>query len=189
MKLLYNPFEKISENILLLIGTSALIIGSLLAWALNCRFTAILNIQPGTDPELWQPLADNLIIIALLTILLLIFGLIANKKTRPVDVFTAVLMGRIPFYLLTLANINNFLTDITNSMLAKNPVNPIIGTEYIIFIIVAFASLAMVAWGLVLLYSGFKVAVNAKHGWHTIIFIITIVVADALSGLLILLIP
>lgn len=190
MKLLYNPFEKTPENKLLLAGTTALILASFMAWLLNCRFTAMLNIYPGVDSEIWQPLADNIVIIGIVAVLLMILGLFANKKTRLIDILNASLIARIPFYLMPLANINNFLANVIPATPPKN-LNEIhfSSTDYVILIIVGFTTIGLLIWSMALLYNGFKVATYYKSTWFTILFVLAVIIADLLSGILISLIP
>jgi glucan phosphoethanolaminetransferase (alkaline phosphatase superfamily) len=190
MKLLYNPFEKIAEYKLFFTGTAALVAGSLLAWLLNCRFTAMLNIYPGIQPEIWQPLAENVIIIAIVAVLLMILGFFANKRTRFIDILNTSLIARIPFYLMQLSNINNFLADVVPTTPPKDLKEIHFSTtDYALLIIVGFTTIGLLVWSMALLYNGFKVATYYKSSWFPILLVFTVITADVLSGILISLIP
>lgn len=185
--LFFKPFEKYSENKLLLVGSISMILGTILTYALNCRFVGVFQMV-FDDITIIQSLIDSLIIMSCLTIFLFISAKIIYKKTRLIDIIVTALISFIPFYILPIFNINDTLKESTKElrkfavpdMVVQIPLEtllPLIG--FSIF------GLIILIWSIALLYNGFKTAANAKGIKAIIIFGGALVLADIASRYLI----
>ena len=181
MKNLYNPFEKYSGNILLLIGIAITIAGSVLGYLLGAKFDSILHISFMNTPFI-EPFIDNAVNIALLFTALYIVGYFINKKTRVIDILTTALISRGPFYLAVLVNINGYFGELTRRMVTAGPdLSSIATIDLIILLAAAALSIVALVWSVALLYNGFKVATNLKKTIHKAALALGILIADVIS--------
>jgi len=185
--LLFKPFEKYSEQKLLIAGVIAMLIGVLFTYILNCRFVGVFQMI-FDDITVIQSIIDSLIITSCLTIFLFISGKLIYKKTRLIDIIVTALVSFIPFYILPFFNINDTLMESTKEirnyaspdMVVQMPLEtllPLIGFSLF--------GLIVLIWCITLLYNGFKTAANAKGIKAMVIFGIAIALADIASRYLI----
>lgn len=190
-KLLFNPFEKVSETRLLLFGLAITLAGSYLAYLFNGRYDGVIDLHFSKNVTIFQPLIDNLINTTSLLITLLITGKLINNKTRIIDILNPILIARAPFYLLTFSNFKNCISDITESLLKnvdlkKMPTNIDIAPSSILFLtLFSIIAIVCIVWFVILLYNGFKIATNCKTSLHKLYFALAILVAEIISGILI----
>ena len=187
-KILFNPFEKYSEKILISVGVLCTLIGSLLAYFFNVRFDGVLDLHFTDDVLLRQPFIDNIINIMSLTIMLFIVAKYLKRKTRSVDILSAVIIARIPYYLMPLFNINSAIDAVYGNVMKFIDIESIdqISISMISLILVfAFISVIILVWYITLLFKGFKIATHAKGIFPKVLFVIAIIVAEVLSKYLI----
>lgn len=193
--ILFDPFKKYQENTLFIIGLISLIFGSLLAYLLFARFDGVLDLHFVPHITVWQPFLDNTINSIALTGILFLIAKYINKKTRLIDILNSVLIARIPYYILPLFNINNFIADagnvFTNAFILNSTMNPADISTKALLIIVFFAliSIMILVWYMALLYNGYKVACNAKGIKSVLLFVVAIIAAEIVSKMLITAIP
>ena len=186
--LLINAFEKYSEKQLLLAGILFTIIGSSLAAFFCARYDGAIDLHFVEKLHFSQPFFDNLIAIACTTLALFVVGNYRNRKTRTIDILSAVMIARFPIYFLTFFNINGFIYKNTTKLASlQNPEN--LKSMPAMELLVAFGfgilALACIAWMFLLLWNGFKVATNAKGNNAILWFAIAILMAEVLSKILI----
>lgn len=187
-KTLLNPFEKFSEKQLLIFGILFLFIGSYIGFLVNAYFDSILHISFVENTSYINSIAQNLIIIVLLTIILFALGKYLNPKTRWIDLFNVSLIARIPFYFSTLINYNNSTLKLTDKIM--NNLDAIQNirfstSEYLFLIITSVFGILCLLLFAVLLWNGFKTATNAKTTKEIILLIITLLIANFISSYLI----
>jgi len=187
-KLLYNPFERYQERSLILVGIAALIIGSLLAFFFQARFDGVLDLHFVSQVFLWQAFADQAVNVVCLLICLGALAFYMNKRTRVIDVLAVCLFARLPYYLLSLFNVNGVMIEISEKIL-EDPMGITTGniamSHLLLLLVFSGLSLLAIIWQLILLYHGTKVSSNAKGTKFSILFVIAIIVAEILSKLLI----
>lgn len=190
-RLLINPFETVSETKLLVFGIAVTVLASYLAFLLNGRFDGAIDLHFIETVSLFQPLIDSLINFASLFVFLFGAGKIINSKTRVIDIAVPILIAKIPYYILLLFNINNFMYDASLSVINNMPTENT-GTMPnfdmgILAIVTIFAliSLVFLVWFFLLLYNGFKTATNSKTVSHKLYFVGAIILAEILSSVLI----
>lgn len=183
LKLLFNPFERYSELLLIAIGAVGFVIGSLLGCYFNGRFDGAFDLHFVENTDLLQSLSDNSIATFSLFIVFAIAGKILYAKTRLVDVLAVSLIARFPLYLLTLSNINNIsyssglalLDGLTDSEMGL-PINDII-----ISLSFGLIGILLIIWMIVLLFKGFKLITHGKGVKLVIFFILAIILSEVVS--------
>lgn len=187
-EILFKPFEKYSENKLIISGVLITIIGSFIGLVFNARFDGVLDVHFVKQISLIEMLRDCLINISILTLLLFISAKIINVKTRFIDVLVVTLISRAPLYLISFLNVNNMLSSISvkvqESAIEKN-LNAISLSEMTFLIITAILTLLFVVWHAVLLFNGFKIASNSKKSSGVVLFISSLIIAEIISKYLI----
>jgi hypothetical protein len=186
--LLFKPFERYSEQKLLITGVIATIVGALLTYALNCKFIGVLKLTFVDDGSFTQSILDSLVIISCLTIFLFIAAKYIYKKTRLIDIFVTALVAYIPWYILPIFNINNTLKVATDNILkfsSPELANQMPLENLVPLVIFGFFTLSILAWFTALLYNGFKTAANTKGIKAMVIFGVALLLADIASRYLI----
>ena len=185
-KILFNPFEKFTEVQLFVLGALFTIGGSLLGYLFNSRYDGVLDQHITPVITLAQPFIDNAINTAALFVLLCIVGFIINKKTRLIDILNTALIARSPFYLLSFGNIGGFMNELESKINPNNPLDiKFTPTDIAVLGVFSIFAIAFLIWFVVLLYNGFKTATNLKLTPHKIAFAFAIILAEALSKIVI----
>lgn len=193
-KVLFNPFEQFSERPLILFGISVTILLSMTGAFFNARFDGVIDLHFSTPTFFINTLTDNAINIVILSLALFTLGKYRNNKTRFVDVFTASLIARIPYYILPFFNWNNTVLIESEKLLKQfMTVQPGVApqfesTQMLVLVLFAGFSLLFLAWFIYLLYQGYKVATNAKGGIEIVLFGVTILIAEVFSKIILYLI-
>ncbi len=189
-KVLFNPFEQFSERPLILFGISVTILLSMTGAFFNARFDGVIDLHFSTPTFFINTLTDNAINIVILSLALFTLGKYRNNKTRFVDVFTASLIARIPYYILPFFNWNNTVLVESEKLLKQfMTVQPGVAPQFettnmLVLVLFAGFSLLFLAWFIYLLYQGYKVATNAKGGIEIVLFGVTILIAEVFSKII-----
>lgn len=187
-KIFYNPFEKYAAEKLVPFGILSVLIGAFLAYCFNAEFDGALDLHFDNSVNIYQILTFLIVDIALLSFSLIIFGKYINPKTRIIDIYATVLVAKIPAYLFTFLNINNYSYNlsqkIVKSFLTKNAIE-IDTIDYFALSIQTIASMILIVWTIILLYNGFKIATNAKETKDKILFAVAILIAEIISKIII----
>jgi len=192
MNKLFNPFEHYSEKVLIVFGLVMLSLGSLAAWYFSGRFDGVIDFHLVDDVAMWEPFADNAIATFSLVLPLFILAKIINRRTRLVDIIAASLVARTPFIIEPLFNIGGHLGDSTEKMVARQITRDTGVTvvampethDFTIIVLFALVSILLLVWFATLLYNGFKTATNLRKTAHIIYFIITAIIAEVLSKII-----
>ena len=189
-KVLFNPFEQFSERPLILFGISVTILLSMTGAFFNARFDGVIDLHFSTPTFFINTLTDNAVNIVILSLALFTLGKFRNNKTRFIDVFTASLIARIPYYMLPFFNWNNTVLIESEKLLKQfMTVQPGVApqfesTQMLVLVLFAGFSLLFLAWFIYLLYQGYKVATNAKGGIEIVLFGVTILIAEVFSKII-----
>lgn len=187
--LLFNPFEKYSDKILIVFGLLFTLIGGYLGFIFNTRFDGVIDIHFVENVSIYNPLLDIVINIVTLAVCLFVIGKLINNKTRCTDILSATLNARIPFYFITFFNANNKAYIMSEGILTlakSNQINTLEALDIFYLILMTFTIIASLIWSMILLFNGFKTAVNAKETKHILFFISTLIFAEILSKILII---
>lgn len=185
---LFKPFERYSEKTLLFVGVIFTVVGSFLGFIFHSRFDGVLDMHVVSSAPFYQVLIDNLINVFCLVLFLFLAAKYINRKTRLIDILTASMVARIPYYLVAFGNINGIVGKASDDvMLLVNPemIGEVTTSSLLIVLGFGLLSILFLVWYLVLLFNGFKVASNAKGKQPIILFILSILLAEVLSKVLI----
>lgn len=184
MKILFNPLALFQENKLFIFGIIATFIGSTIGLLTNSRFDGVLDCHLAGDFMPWyQPYLDNLVNIVMTFAILFALSKMVNKKSRSIDILNAVLISRIPIYLVSLVLMNDFMTAPLKK-LAENPFELNLSlsiSEWFLIIFSSCFSLLCLIWSITLLFNGFKTASNCKGFKPIIFFAAAILIAEIVS--------
>lgn len=189
-KILFNPFEQFAERPLILFGIAATVLLSLTGSYFNARFDGVLDLHFVKPTFFINTLTDNLINVVVLSLSLFTLGKIRNNKTRFIDIFSASLIARIPYYVLPIFNWNNIILDESEKLMKQfMTVQPGTVPEFdtiqmSVLLLFAIVSIVFLAWFIYLLYQGYKVATNAKKPFEVVLFAITLIIAEMVSKIL-----
>ena len=189
-KTLFNPFEQFSERPLILFGIAATIVLSMTGAFFNARFDGVIDLHFSTPTFFINTLSDNAVNVVVLSLALFTLGKIRNTKTRFIDVFSASLISRIPYYFLPFFNWNNLILIETQKLMQQfltvqpGAVPQFDNVQMATLVLFAVISIVFLAWFIYLLYQGYKVATNAKGGVGIVLFGVTIIIAEIVSKII-----
>ncbi|WP_375559993.1 hypothetical protein ACE193_20085 [Bernardetia sp. OM2101] len=180
--LLFNPFKKYSETILLAFGIAFTILGTLLGFYFNARFDGVLDMHFVKKAFLETVALDNLINIACLFVFLFGVAKFTNTKTRFIDILNTILISRIAVYLLVF--IPTPSEELIQNLMRGN-INQVSSLDIFLLATGSILALIGIVWHITLLYNGFKTASNAKKILPVVLFAVSIFFAEILSKTLI----
>lgn len=187
--LLFNPFKRYSEQQLLFFGGITAIIGVVFAWLTNTHFDGVLDTHFGKNVSLKTAVLQSLINSVSIVLVFYPLGKWINSKTRLIDIFNVSLIVKIPAFFMMPLNINNWAALQSEPFLESlsDPLKLQFTNELILFLaLTSILGLVILAWLIILLYNGFKVATNLKGTNHLIMFIIAIIVSEIVSKVLLI---
>lgn len=172
---LFNPFLRIAGFRALWIGLFVMVLVSGLAIFSRCHFDGALDVHIGAQSPRWFYFAENLIAWVSLFITLYVAGRFSSKsKIRLLDVAGTVILARWPMIFVALAAF--IIKDI-----------PVTAHDITLPLIVfGFISMIFSVWMIALLYNAYSVSCNVKGSRATLSFIISIIVAESISKLIII---
>lgn len=182
--ILFKPFERYNSNLLIAVGSAALIVSVLLAYWFQVRYDGVLDAHFVRNPTLQEVALDVVLNTISLLFFLFIAGKIINVKTRIVDVLSAILISRIPMALIPFANAGQMLsTDADPNDLEA--LTEFAMNNLIPLVIGAIVIILLVVWSVALLYNGYKTACNGKGSKSVILFILALLLSEIGSKILI----
>jgi len=187
--LLFNPFKRYSERQLLVFGGVTTIVGIVFASLTNTHFDGVLDTHFGKDVSLKTAVLQSLINSVSILLVFYPLGKWINSKTRLIDIFNVSLILKIPAFFMMPLNINNWAALQSEPFLESlsDPLKLQFTNELILFLaLTSILGLVILAWLIILLYNGFKVATNLKGTNHLIMFIIAIIVSEIVSKVLLI---
>ncbi|WEK69937.1 MAG: YIP1 family protein [Candidatus Chryseobacterium colombiense] len=178
-KTIFNPFSKYSESQLLITGIVSLGVTLLLCNVLNLQVDSIFHYRYADEKgSLVESIGYSLLSYIIAIIIFFILGKLYNKRTRFIDIVNTILISQIPGIFIILISeipiINKSMESI-QMMAEKNPAN-ISPVDLIVVCIFSFSALLLIAYGMVLIYNGFKTATNIKNWKQIVIFAFLIIV-------------
>jgi len=181
-KTIFNPFSKYSEKQLLIIGIVSLIITLALCHWFGLQIDSIFHYRYADEKHsLTENIGLSLLSYGIAIIIFFILGKIYNKRARFIDIVNTILISQIPGIFILLISelpiINNSMESV-KLMAENNPAN-ISPVDLIVICIFSFSMLLLIAYGMTLMYNGFKTATNLKS-WKQIIIFAFLIIATTI---------
>lgn len=130
-------------------------------------------------------MTESLIVmgVSLLTVVLVMYvtGLIIAKNFRFVDILGTMTLARAPFLILAILSLFTTFPEVEEIMR-----DPMIFLDYPSTILFMVIAVPVIVWYIALLYNGFKVSTGAKGAKLIIGFVVGILVAEAISKLVLI---
>ncbi|MCX8526195.1 YIP1 family protein [Chryseobacterium formosus] len=174
-KTIFNPFLKFDEKTLLIAGFVSITSVFLFGYYFGLQTDSLFHFRLiNSEDSLSKIILSTLIVYAISILIFFVFGKIINKKTRFIDVVNPILISQFIVILLLL---------ISEIPLVKNAQKQIIASvenqsfeldmiSLLITTINSFVSLAITAYGMAILFNGFRTATNMKDWRHIVIFVL-----------------
>ena len=181
---LLNPFRYLSIRQATCWGLAALILTSILCWALGLRVTSLTQINYAGD-ELWVATVRQLIVWVLFSLVLYVAGVLFSKsKVRFQDVAAFNLFARIPFDLSYLVFVFPKVRSVLGLIMDGSIETAL---QYVnLLTVVGTASGIFAVWYAYWTYCAFSESTNLKGGRGVAIFIVSWAVAYVASPFLLM---
>jgi hypothetical protein len=189
---LFNPFSFVAGYQALLLGLGIMLISAFIGFLGNTHFDGVLDVHTGLEAPLWVFLAEGIIDWMSLAIPLFFFGLIVSTSSlRIIDVFGTQVLARWPYLITAIVMLPEANRRVGAYLVAKlgfaaKPA-AINYTDMFIFGFAIIAGVVMAVWMVALMYRAYAVSCNIKGVRAIVTFIVSLIGAEVLSKLSILL--
>ncbi|WP_326982800.1 YIP1 family protein [Chryseobacterium sp. MYb264] len=185
-KTIFNPFLRYNERQLLIIGLISLIVTVALCQFFGMYMDAIFHYSylKENDSALLG-IGKSIISYSAGMIVLLILGKIYNKKTRIVDIINTVIISQTPGIITILLSELPIVKTSVNTIreiVDKDPQN-LPAFPLAIMCIFSFVVLLLIAYGITLIYNGFRTSTNMKNWKQIVIFAFVVLTLCIISQL------
>ncbi|MCE3280717.1 MAG: hypothetical protein K0S44_2908 [Bacteroidetes bacterium] len=185
---LLNPFEFIAGGKALLIGIPVILLTGRLAYFSGMHFDGVIDMHIPLQSELYIHLLEGFIAWLSLAIVLALAGIIlSSSRIRMIDIFGTLAFARWPMLLVALmgllVNADGANKYIMYTFLKQGEAVVLENYELPVFILFIVITLLLSIWMIVLFYKAFTISCNLKGAKAIISFIIGLLLAEALSKL------
>ena len=187
---LFNPFLFIAGFKAMIIGLVFIVAASLIGYAGNIHFDGVLDQHIGRAAPLWFFIAEGFIDWLSLALVLAIFAVIMWRKTsRFIDIIGTQALARWPSVILALGLQIPVYKQVLNDVVVKAQqgssamMNPM---DITILVLISLLLLPVLIWMVALMYRAFAVSCNAKGAKAIVVFIVAILIGEAISKVLII---
>jgi len=171
---LFNPFNQITGFKSLYFGLIGLLIVTYLAFITGTHFNGLLNINFAKDSDYWVFTTESISNWLLISAFMYISGLILSKsKIRVIDILGTTLLSRIP---LIIAPLIRIIPAFQSFMILS----------WQMYFVIGFYLISLI-WTIILLFNAFKISCNLKNEKLIISFIISILLSEICTKLIIIL--
>jgi len=189
---LFNPFKFIAGFKALLLGLAVILISGFVGSFSNTHFDGVLDVHTGLEAPMWFFLAEGVINWICMVVPLFFLGLIVSRSSlRIIDVLGTQALARWPYLIsavVMLPDANRRVTGYLMSTLTQNaPAASIAPIDISIFVFAMIVVLLMVIWMVALMYQAYAVSCNIKGAVAIATFIVSLIGAEILSKIAILL--
>jgi len=189
---LFNPFSFVAGYQALFLGLGIMLISALFGFLGNTHFDGVLDVHKGLEAPLWLFLAEGIINWMSIAMPFFFFGLIVSTSSlRIIDVFGTQALSRWPYLITSIVMLPKaterfgiYLLSRFTSMAASVTMSY---TDMLIFIFALLVTVIMTVWTVALMYKAYVVSCNIKGARAIVTFIVSLIGAEALSKLSILL--
>lgn len=190
-KLLFNPFERFAGATSVVIGILILAATAVIAFFGQIRLDGVLDLHVGQELSLLTAFLEALINWLSMTLLIYLAGLVLSRSSiRFVDVLGTQAMARFPYFIACIFTIMLFngelLRRLEYAALNKGEPAAIGGWDMTSLILMGLVMIATLIWMVLLMYRAYSVSCNLKGNKAIISFIVCVLLAEALSKVLII---
>jgi len=191
---LFNPFRFVAGYKALLLGLVIILVSAFFASLGNTHFDGVLDVHMGLEAPLWCFFAEGLINWMCMVILLFFFALIVSRSSyRTIDILGTQALARWPYLVTALVMLpdanQRFVEYLMSKYTQTTPIVAINYTDMFIFAFIMILAILMMIWMVALMYRAYAVSCNIKGAKGIVTFIVSLVLAEALSKFAILLLP
>ncbi|MFM2177754.1 MAG: hypothetical protein RL015_1852 [Verrucomicrobiota bacterium] len=193
-QILFHPFLRIAGATSLALGLAAIVLTALIGAGQGLHFDGVLDTHVGKSGPWWLFVTEGLIDWLSLAVLMLFAGRIISKTAfRGIDLLGTQALARWPTVLTALAclapGFHRFSDVLTKSIIGLKPGQvpqlPHAGPDAVVFGLVTLFMLACTVWMVALMWRSFSHCCNLRGGKAVGIFVITLLLAELLSKVLI----
>ena len=193
-QILFHPFLRIAGATSLALGLAAIVLTALIGAGQGLHFDGVLDTHVGKSGPWWLFVTEGLIDWLSLAVLMLFAGRIISKTAfRGIDLLGTQALARWPTVLTALAclapGFHRFSDVLTKSIIGLKPGQvpqlPHAGPDAVVFGLVTLLMLACTVWMVALMWRSFSHCCNLRGGKAVGIFVITLLLAELLSKVLI----
>ena len=179
---MFNPFIRIAGTWSLAIGLVAIVAAGLAAGGAGIRFDGLLDVHAGNQVALWVPVVEGLVNWAVFTLLLLLVALLFSRSAvRLVDIAGTQAMARIPLLPVAAICTLPWIRDAFDGLAAALLGGELAGLSWTGLIVGAVVTLAGVVWMVALMWKAFSISCNMKGGRAIALFILAVLIAEAVT--------
>ena len=179
---LFNPFIRIAGTRSLAIGLVGIVAAGLAAAGAGIRFDGLLDVHAGNEVALWVPVVDGLVNWVVFTLLLLLVALLFSRSAvRLVDIAGTQAMARIPLLPVAAICTLPWIRDALDAPAAALLGGELEGISLTGLIVGAVVTLAGVVWMVALMWKAFSISCNMKGGRAIALFILAVLIAEAVT--------
>jgi hypothetical protein len=189
---LFNPFSFVAGYQALFLGLGIMLISALFGFLGNTHFDGVLDVHKGLEAPLWFFLAESIIDWMSIAMPLFFFGLIVSTSSlRIIDVFGTQVLARWPYLITSIVMLPKATERFGIYLLSRFTSTAASVTmdymDMLIFIFAVLVTIIMTVWTVALMYKAYVVSCNIKGARAIVTFIVSLIGAEVLSKLSILL--
>ncbi|MFY1047237.1 YIP1 family protein [Chryseobacterium sp. GP-SGM7] len=172
-KTIFNPFLKFDEKTLLITGFVSITAVFFVGYSFGLQTDSLFHFRfISSEDSLVKIILSTLIVYAISIAVFFIFGKIINKRTRFIDVVNPIFISQFIVILLLLISEIPLIKNAQEKIVAsvENQSFEIDTISLVIITLNSFISLAITAYGIAILFNGFRTATNMKNWRHIVIF-------------------
>jgi hypothetical protein len=177
-KWLFNPFTYVAGGQALGIGMLVMAITSVVGFYSHAHFDGVLHMSPGV-PSPFMIFAIEQLVCWLCVLLTFYAGgkFFSTSSIRLIDVAGTTALARWPAIMLVTLG---FWINVPHTTLPQELLESLTVTTIVSLLL----SIVFVVWMVALFYNAFRVSCNMKGGKGVAVFVVALLVADALSRII-----
>ena len=186
VKLIVNPFIRITGGQALIWGFLGLIVSTLLCWISGYHYHGLLHFGPAPNPAWWCYLAEHLIVWLIPALLFYLGGLfLSHSRIRVIDVLGTVLFAQLPLLGMNLISLLPAMRMMSQMNMNMSPEEMLAQPYFVLAMILTLLGLPFLILTLIWMFNALKVSCNLKQWKLWTVALIGIIGGDVLCRLLI----
>ena len=188
---LFNPFRFVAGAETLVWGLIIMAAATLIGAFGKTHFDGVLDVHTGRGAPMWLFIAEGISDWLSMVLFLFFSGLLISRSSwRFIDILGTQALSRWPTLLTVLVMLpeaNRRFANYLMSKVSQSGTAPVINqTDAFVFFTAAIISVLMIIWMVALMYKAYTASCNVKGPKAVVTFIVSLILAEALSKVLIL---